>query len=135
MEDYTFEIRCRKYLVKRLTVLKDAIEKTVDKEKEARKAQIERLCKFKDTDEAANAYGYGDITEEEYQEVCAALEEGAAFVEFTKTPKAAALEILKEFMDHQEREIADFEWSMKSPEEQERIRKKNEEFLAAHGLN
>lgn len=135
MEDLTFEIRCRKYLVKRLTVLKNDIEKTVAKEKEARKAQIERLCKFKDTDEATEAYGYCDITAEEYQEVCDALEKGAAFVEFTKTPKAAALEILKDFMVRQKQEIVDLEWSMKSPKEQERIRKENEEYRITHKLN
>ena len=135
MDDNEFEIRCRRYLVKRLAVLKNDIEKTVAKEKEARKTQIERLCRFKDMDEAVEAYGYGDITEDEYQEVCDALEKGAAFVEFTKTPKAASLEILKDFIRRQEREIDDFEWSMKSPEEQARIQKENAEFRAAHGLN
>ena len=113
--------------------LKTAI-KAANKEG-GRKAQIERLCKFKDTDEAAEAYGYGDITAEEYQEVCDALEKGAAFVEFTKTPKAAALEILKDFMVRQKHEIVDLEWSMKSPKEQERIRKENEEYRITHRLN
>lgn len=135
MDDNTFEIRCRKYLLKRLETLEKDIEKTVLKEKEARKEQIEKMCAYKDTDDAAEAYGFGEITEEEYQEICDALEEGAAFVEFTKTPKAAALEILHDFMRRQKREIADFEWSLKSPEEQEAIRKENAEFRAAHGLN
>ena len=56
-------------------------------------------------------------------------------MEFTKTPKAAALEILKDFMVRQKHEIVDLEWSMKSPKEQERIRKENEEYRITHRLN
>lgn len=135
MDDNVFEIRCRKYLVKRLETLEKDIKKTVSKEKEARKEQIKKMCAYRDTDEVAEAYGYGDITEKEYQEVCDVLEKGAAFVEFTRTPKAAALEILHDFLWRQKREIADFEWSLKSPKEQEEIRKENAKFRVAHGLN
>lgn len=134
MDDNTFEVKCRKYLLKRLGVLERDIKKTVSKEKAARKTQVERLCKYKDSDEAAEAYGYCDITEEEYVEVLAHLEEGAAFVEFTKTPKAAALEILHDFMTRQESEIASLEWMIKSPEEQADILKANAEFRERHKL-
>lgn len=134
MHDNEFEVKCRKYLLKRLGVLERDIEKVVEKEKYGRKKQIEELCKYKNTDEAQEAYGYEEITDEEFREICDVLEKGAAFVEFTKTPKAAALEILHDFMHRQERDIADFEWEMKSPEEQEQIWKANEEFREAHGL-
>lgn len=129
-----FEIKCRKYLVNRLETLRKDIEKTVNKEKEGRKARVEKLCEYKDSYEASEAYGYGDITEDEYREILEHLEEGADFVEFTKTPKAAALEILREFMQRQKQEINDFEWEMKSPEERERILKERAEWRTAHGL-
>jgi len=129
-----FEVKCREYLVKRLSVLEKDIEQTVQKEKARRTSRVEELTAYKDTDEAAEAYGYGDITEEEYMEICSVLTDGADFVEFTLTPKAAALEILREFMHRQKSEIQSFEWEMKSPEEQNRILKDREEFRKKHGL-
>lgn len=134
MDDINFEIKCRKYLVKRLEVLRRDIEKTVSKEKAVRENRIKKLCEYEDTDQAQEAYAYGDITLEEYDAICDVLEKGTKFAE-SKTPKSAALEILIDFMLCQNREIKDFEWELKSPEERERIEKSNAEFRASHGLN
>ena len=132
MDDITFEIKCRQYLIKRLGVLERDMNKIVDKEKEKRKTQIHKLCKYKDLDEAAEAYGYDDITDVEYQEICDTIENESDFVEHTKTPKAAAVEILHDFMEKQNREINDLEWSTKSYEEQERIKKSNAMLRETH---
>lgn len=135
MDDVQFEVKCRQYLVKRLSVLEKDIEHTVAKEKSKRAAKVEKLAAYKNSDEAAEAYGYGDITSEEFEEICSVLEENANFVEFTKTPKLAALEMLKEFLWRLKSDIKSFEWEMKSPEEQSRILKEREEFRRKHGLN
>lgn len=127
LDDLQFEIKCRQYLVKRLGVLKRDIEKTVAKEKESQKSRIEKLCEYEDVGQAQEAYAYGDISLEEYDEIRDFLEKAIVFSE-SKTPKQAALEILKDFMVHQKREIQDFEWELKTPEERERIERSNAEF-------
>lgn len=134
MDDITFEIKCRKYLVKRLGVLRRDIEKTVAKEKAVRESRVKELCEYEDIDQAQEAYAYGNITLEEYDAIRDVLEKGIQFAE-SKTPKSAALEILIDFMVRQNREIQDFEWELKTPEERERIEKFNAEFRANHGLN
>jgi len=134
MDDIAFEIKCRQYLVKRLGILKRDLEKTVAKEQEVRKARIKELCEYEDAEQAQEAYGNADITLEEYNAVRDVLEKGAKFAE-SKTPKFAALEILVDFMVRQNREIRDFEWELKTPEERERIEKFNAEFRASHGSN
>lgn len=131
--DLQFEIKCREYLVKRLGVLRRDIEKTVAKEKEVREKRKNKLCEYETIEQAQEAYGYGDITLEEYDEIYEVLEKAVGFAE-VKTPKAAALEILLEFMGRQKSEIRDFEWELKTPEEQERIIKSQEEFRREHGL-
>jgi len=133
-DDLQFEIKCRQYLVKRLGVLRRDIEKTVAKDKARRESRVEELCEYKDFDQAQEAYAYGDISFEEYDAIRVVLETGADFAE-SKTPKSAALEILIDFMMRQNREIKDFEWELKTPEERERIEKYNTEFRASHGLN
>jgi len=133
-DDIIFEIKCREYLVKRLGVLRRDIEKTVAKEMAKRESRVEELCEYKDFDQAQEAYAYGDISFEEYDAIRVALETGADFAE-SKTPKSAALEILIDFMERQKREIRDFEWELKTPEERERIEKSNAEFRASRRSN
>lgn len=142
MDDMQFEIKCRQYLIKRLSVLEKDIEKTVEKEKAKRAKEkakranrVARLTAYEDSDQAQEAYAYGDISQEEFEEICGVLEENAKFIMLTRTPKVAALEMLKEFMYRMKSDIKSFEWEMKSPEERERILKEQEEFRRKHGLS
>lgn len=135
MDDMQFEIKCRQYLIKRLSVLEKDIEKTVEKEKAKRAARVAHLTAYEDSDQAQEAYAYGDISQEEFEEICCVLEANAKFVMLTRTPKVAALEMLQEFMYRMKSDIKSFEWEMKSPEERDRILKEREEFRRKHGLN
>ncbi|MEG2515095.1 MAG: hypothetical protein RSA92_07140 [Bacteroidaceae bacterium] len=124
-----FEVKYLKYLVKRLKTLSSSIKKAVDKETEARQRRVEQLCEYKDVDEARDAYGYGYISREEYDEIYDVLKKNAAFIELN-TYKKAALDTLNEFIRKKESDIRSFEWEMKSPEERDEINKSNEAFKA-----
>lgn len=133
MEDFSFDIKCRKYLTKRLGTLLRDIEKTVQKEKGVRADRVKTLTAYQDLGDAQDAFGYGEITEGEYDEIRDVLATGADFIE-SITPKSAALDMLKEYIGRLKSDIHSLEWEMRPPEEQERILKAQTEFREKHGL-
>ncbi|MCI7099535.1 MAG: hypothetical protein MR966_11695, partial [Lachnospiraceae bacterium] len=65
-EAMKFEIKCSKYLIRRLETLQKDIQKQVDKETEARIKRHMELCQYKTFEEAQEAYGADLISYEEY---------------------------------------------------------------------
>ena len=128
-EAMKFEIKCSKYLIRRLETLRKDIQKQVDKETEARIKRHLELCQYKTFEEAQEAYGEDLISYEEYCKVQDMLEKAEETEEPVKTIRSAAVEELSRYISDLKRDMRDLEWAMKTPEEQERIRKSNEEFM------
>lgn len=122
------EIDSRNTLLKRLEKVKASLIKVVDKEVAKRAEKIEKLQKYDSVEEAHDAFGYGEITEEEYREVVEFFESGKKFITETKTKNSIALEILNNFISRLKKDVRALEWDMLSEDEKERIRKSNEEL-------
>lgn len=127
-----FEIKCSKYLIRRLETLQKDIRKQVDKETEARIKRHMELCQYKTFEEAQEAYGADLISYEEYSKIMDMLEKGEEIEESVRTIRSAAVEELSRYIADFKRDVRDLEWYMKTPEEQERIRKSNKEFIEKH---
>lgn len=126
----TLELKGRKELLRRLQHPTRLIDAAAKKEKDKRTARIEKARQFKDYHDAQDAYGFGCITEEEFDAVVEALELGEEYIEKEKSPVEVAAEILADFVRLQLSEIHGLEWDLLPEKEKERIRKQNEEILA-----
>ncbi|MCI7099849.1 MAG: hypothetical protein MR966_13320, partial [Lachnospiraceae bacterium] len=68
----------------------------------------------------------------EYSKIMDMLEKGEEIEESVRTIRSAAVEELSRYIADLKRDVRDLEWDMKTPEEQERIRKSNKEFIEKH---
>lgn len=128
-EDTKFEIRARKLVVKRLATPVKQAKTAATKKETVRRARIEAACAYDSYEDAQNAYGWGIITEEEFDEIADILEKGTAEMEGCRTPEEAAASILEGFINHLEREIAGLEFELLPEKEKSKIRQRNIEIL------
>lgn len=122
------EIKARKLVIKKLATAISALQKTADRQKAEKTAKREKLLEYKTYNEAQDAYGYGFITEEEFDEIVEFLEKSQAIVD-EPTAEELALKILLNWRHHMGLEIANLEFEMLPKEEQSRILEKNIEIL------
>lgn len=127
--DNRFEIRARKIVLKRLKTPLKLARAAANKKEVERRARIEAACAYESYQDAQNAYGWGMITEEEFDEIVEILEKGAEELEKCRTPEEAAAQILEDFAAHLEREIRVLEWENLPEKEKARIRQQNMEIL------
>lgn len=122
------EIKARKLVIKKLATAISALQKTADRQKAEKTAKREKLLEYKTYNEAQDAYGYGFITEEEFDEIVEYLEKSQEIVD-EPTAEELALKILLNWRHHMGLEIANLEFEMLPKEEQSRILEKNIEIL------
>ena len=122
------EIKARKLVIKKLATAISALQKTADRQKAEKTAKREKLLEYKTYNEAQDAYGYGFITEEEFDEIVEFLEKSQQIVD-EPTAEELALKILLNWRHHMGLEIANLEFEMRPKEEQSRILEKNIEIL------
>jgi hypothetical protein len=121
-----FEIQWREKLLSSLARVLTAYNKQVDAERqEAINRQLEIRALYPTPEEAQDAFGYGDITEDAYRGIVEQLESVAS-----PTILSAARDELKEFISRLRREIKGFEWDALPEAEKERIRQSNDQFKA-----
>jgi hypothetical protein len=129
-EALRLEIRARKELLRRLQFPLELIDKAAKKEKDKRIARIESARQYADYNDAQDAYGYGMITEEEFDAIVKAMELGEEYIENTTTPVEIAAQMLHEYVGRLARDVAGFEFELLPEKEQARIQQQNEEILA-----
>ncbi|GEM_PF-957993 len=122
------EIKARKLVIKKLATAISALQKTADRQKAEKAAKREKLLEYKTYGEAQDAYGYGVITEEEFDEIVEFLEKSQQIVD-EPTAEELAFKILLNWRHHMGLEIANLEFEMLPKEEQSRILEKNIEIL------
>lgn len=122
------EIAARKLVMKRLQSPLAHAKALAEKVKAARIKRIEELSEYKSYRDAQDAYGYGCITEEEFDAIVDFLENSEQLKEQTSVEEHAA-NILADFVNGLSREIAGLEFELLPPEKQKEIRNKNYELL------
>jgi len=126
MNENLFEIEWRKALVSRLVRVQTTMNKAAAAEEEAANARRDELRQYQTKEEAIEAYGYGDISLEEYRAILDDFESKPA-----PTVTSAARDALREYINRLRRDIRYFEWEMLPDEEKERVHRSNEEKKAA----
>ncbi|MBQ5712364.1 MAG: hypothetical protein IIV61_07120 [Oscillospiraceae bacterium] len=122
------EIRARKLVVKRLEHPLALARAAGEKKKAEREARLEALGEYKTFNDAQEAYGFGMITETEFDQIVDFLENKEQ-MKSVRSPEEHAADILQEYIIGLEREIASFEFDMLPQKEQKRIRQQNFELL------
>ncbi|MFA6737010.1 MAG: hypothetical protein WCR87_08860, partial [Saccharofermentanales bacterium] len=79
-------------------------------------------------EEAQEAYGYGDINDDELYQIGKALEAGQNHIKFSETPTEIANKMMKEFIGKLESDIRSFRFESLSVEDKEKISKQHEEL-------
>lgn len=130
-EELNFEIKARKELLRRLEHPRKLLKAAAQKEYDKRQTLVNHE-EYASVDEAHEAYGYGYITEAEFDAIREAFEKGQDYVENTTTPVEAANRLLIEFAVRLEREVRSFEFDLLPAAEQDRIRKESEERRARY---
>lgn len=126
--DLRHEIRARKLVIKRLEHPLALARAAAEKKKAAREARLDELGEYKTFNDAQEAYGFGAISEEEFDQIVDFLENKEQ-MKSVRSPEEHAADILQEFVVGLEREIAGLEFELLPQKEQERIRQQNFELL------
>ena len=122
------ELKARKLILAKLESALKPLAAKAERQRIDRAVRRETLLgEYKTYDEAHEAYGYGYISEKEFEEITKFLESSQKKVDVPDA-EAIAADILKGWIKITKSDIDHFEFELKSPEEQEEIRRKNEEF-------
>jgi hypothetical protein len=124
MDANKFEIQWREILLKKLKSPLASLEKQCGKEWAKRNERIRNLRAYPTLEDAQEAYGYGDITLEEYDLICRGFEE-----EEKTMPFEAARDELAEIVAKLKKDIRDLEWESLPEEEKDRIIESNGKFI------
>lgn len=128
IKDFKVELKARKLVLAKLETALKPLQAKAERQHTDRAARREALLHYYKTyDEAHEAYGYGYITEKEFQDIVDFLESSQEKVD-APDAEAIAASIIKDWIKRMNSDIYHFEFELKSPEEQEDIRRKNEQF-------
>lgn len=126
----TYEIKARENLLKRLEYPRKQLESAVKKEDEQRQAIIQKAAEFSSVEDAREMWGYGFITDDEFEMVKQYFENSAAL---TDKPSASryALQMLQEIMERLRFEVSSFKFDLLPEDEQARYFEAQEKKLSA----
>lgn len=117
-----------KDILKRLEYPKKQLENAANKAINKRKEIVEKLTKYKDEDDLRDAYGYGCITEEEYERLLDLMREGQEAIENDHSSAELALDYLKRYIGELCTELHALEFDLLPEKEKDRIRQQNYEI-------
>lgn len=117
-KELELERDARRELLKRLAHPLELVKKAAAKEKDKRVAQIERLKKYDNYEEAHDAWGWDMISDEELEAARVFFEQGEKFINDTVSVAEAAESLLRQFMSRLRRELSGIEFELLPPAEQ-----------------
>ena len=129
MEDLKLGIRANKEVLRRLETPIKRLREKVERERTDRAVRRQALREYKTESEIMDAYGWGQITDDERRELLDGLEGDRIYVEETPTVSSEALSVLEDFASRLRREIDSFQFDLLPPKEQDRILREREERL------
>lgn len=118
------EIAWREELLNRLEAPENTLKRKFEKEHMKREARFTELQQYSSLEEAHDAYGYGEITLEEYDLICQNFNEA----ENIKTPVSAALDELVSIRARLKKDIEYFKWEALTDAEKREIEHRNEAY-------
>lgn len=118
------EIAWREELLKRLEAPKNTLNRRFEKERLDREARFAELQQYSSVEEAHDAYGYGEITLEEYDLIC----EDFNNIEKIETPVALALDEIISIMGKLKKDIEYLKWEALSDDKKQAIKDRNEAY-------
>lgn len=118
--NYNEEIRVCEIVIDKLNVGIRALEKTVRAQKERKMARHEKMLSYKTIEDAQEAYAYGMISEEEYDDL-KDLFDGIEKDLGSESCEETALGILKNFRRSMEKDVEECRFRLLPKEEQHRI--------------
>lgn len=127
-KDIKKEITVRKLVIKRLRSPLAHAQALGEKKRAERLARIAELSEYKSFNDAQEAYGFGCITEEEFDTIVDFLEHSEEMKQ-VKSAEEHAADLLAEFVNRLQTEIAGFEFELLPEKKQQEIRNKNFELL------
>ena len=128
-EDLKLGIRANKEVLRRLETPIKRLREKVERERTDRAVRRQALREYKTESEIMDAYGWGQITDDERRELLDGLEGDRIYVEETPTVNSEALSVLEDFASRLRREIDSFQFDLLPPKEQDRILREREERL------
>lgn len=126
--DLRHEIKARKLVLKRLEHPLVLAKAAAEKKRSERIARLEELGEYKTYEEAHDAYGWGFITEEEFEAVKSFLEHKEE-LKSERSAEEYAADMIQEFVARLQREITSLQFELLPEKEQQRIQQQHAELL------
>lgn len=127
-EELTIELKSRQIVRKKLDSIIGALDKDILLIKADRIKRKNELLEYKSETELQDAYGWGFITEEEYDALLAAWRSGTELIDNEKTAKEIAQEILRGWRKIILSDIDALQFELLPDKKKEEIRKRNYEI-------
>lgn len=128
-KDLKIELQSRRIVLQKLNVaLNSLMSRKIAKIVEERQKREEQLSEYKNEDEIADAYGWGFMSEKEYDNLLARFREGKEAIRNEKSAEEIAAEILSGWIRITEGDIQSLRFDLLSDEKKEEIRQRNYEI-------
>lgn len=119
------EIRARELVIKKVENAHTRLKKQAENKLNGRKKRVEELSMYESEQDLLDAYGWGFITEEEYDRLREMREKGEDSILNDKSAEEYAVKILGEFIMRLNHEISSLKFELLPEKEQNRIREQN----------
>ncbi len=107
------EVKARKEVIAKIKNPLKRLKKQADEKLQIRKAKIAASQEYDGIEDAHEIWGYGGITDEEFEEIKKVLEEGEKYIENHISPQEYGARILEEFLARLYSEIHSFEFELR----------------------
>lgn len=122
------EIRARELVIKKVENAHTRLKKQAENKLNERKKRVEELSMYESEQDLLDAYGWGFITEEEYDRLREMREKGNDSILNDKSAEEYAAKILGEFIMRLNHEISSLKFELLPEKEKDRIRNQNYEI-------
>lgn len=131
-EGYLLEAEACKRVVKELERLADKMKRKVEREKTQRQAEFEQVMTYRSEFEIQNDYGYGFLSEVQYEHYLDLFRSGSEALEnHAPTANEIAERIIRRVIGDIAEDQWEFQFSALSPEQQEAERQRAEQSRLA----
>ena len=128
MKDLKIELRARKIVKRKLEVAIRSLMPKISQQVAAREARKQQLTEYRNYNDLQDAYGWGIITEEEFDRLAAALETGTEAIDKEVTAEEIAKDVLTGWLRITSGDISSLEFEMLPEKKQIEILEQNYEI-------
>lgn len=127
--DTIIELRSRKIVKRKLEVALRSLQPKIEKVKEDREKRKEHLSEYRNYNDLQDAYGWGFITEEEFDALAIALEQGTEAIDNEISEHEIAASIISGWLKITDGDIASLEFDLMPESKKKKIRDESYEIL------